>query len=79
VQAYLTLDVYQLFAILFESFGESKVLIEPMSEEEKAQASEHVDGIEAIIDRFIILKKVADEDVVRCHQIEERVILEGSK
>lgn len=79
VRAYLTLDVYRLFAILFETFGESKILIEPMSEEEKAEASEYVDGIEAIKNRFIILKKVYSEDLVRCEEVEERAVLEGSK
>ena len=77
-RACLTLDIHRLFEVIFETFGEVKILIEPMSENEKSEASENIDGIEAIKSRFIIFKR-EDDVLVRCREGEEKAVAEGYK
>ena len=73
-----TLDLEQLFGCMFANFGECQIRFIPMTPIERAMASTKVGEIEAVNERFLILRQV-DADFVRQHALEEKVARVGQK
>lgn len=74
----LTLDVYKLFEILVEVFGECSITFEPMSDSEKNESVENVDGIELVRRRFMVLELLPEKRFVRHENVEKRCLREGT-
>ena len=73
-----TVDLGQLFRVLFDKFGECQIDFIPMTPQQRATASTEVDGIELINERFWILIR-ADNGFVRQHELERVVVRLGKK
>ncbi len=72
----MTLDLRELFEVLFERFGpDLKVMIQPMSEEEAEKAVSEVGGVRLVHDRFTLL----GENGRRHKEIEEEIVNRGRK
>lgn len=76
---YMTLDLTKVFEVIFEMFGDITIVVEPMNEREREKATDIVDDIIAVKERFAIFTETEKGKLTRCKHIEERIVLEGQK
>lgn len=76
----LTIDLQSLFTTLFDAFGdEVEVRFLAMTESERLDSAEIVDGIPAIRERFWIIEMETKDLPRRRNDLEQRCVSRGRK